>query len=65
MKPMADISILKAEVSLLDAKAWAYIGRRAICGDSDAQSLINLLESQDELDTLRSIEADRNLEEGL
>jgi hypothetical protein len=62
---MADLSILEAEISLLDARAWAYIGKRAICGDLEAQSLINLLESQDELDTLRSIEADRNLEEGL
>jgi hypothetical protein len=28
---------------LLDAKAWAYIGRQAACGDSEAQSLIDLL----------------------
>jgi hypothetical protein len=28
---------------LLDAKAWAYIGRQAACGDSEAQFLIDLL----------------------
>jgi len=30
-------------VSVLDAKAWAYIGRRAILGDPDAQSLVDSL----------------------
>jgi hypothetical protein len=31
---------------LLDAKAWAYIGKQAACGDSEAQSLIDLLKEQ-------------------
>jgi hypothetical protein len=34
---------LAENVSVLDAKAWAYIGRQAILGDPDAQSLVDLL----------------------
>jgi hypothetical protein len=34
---------LAESVSVLDAKAWAYIGRQAILGDPDAQSLVDLL----------------------
>jgi hypothetical protein len=36
-------SALAESVSVLDAKAWAYIGRQAILGDPDAQSLVDLL----------------------
>jgi len=28
-------------ISLLNAKAWSYIGRQAMCGDSDAQALVD------------------------
>jgi hypothetical protein len=42
-QPAAPAGGLVEGVDLLDAKAWAYIGKRAILGDDDAQSLIDLL----------------------
>jgi hypothetical protein len=56
-------SALAESVSVLDAKAWAYIGRQAILGDPDAQSLVDLLSdppaAQPEPPTLQESQASK------
>jgi hypothetical protein len=41
---MADISIPKVELSVLNARAWSYIIKRAFYGDFEAKFLIGLIE---------------------
>jgi hypothetical protein len=42
-RPIPGAVELAADLSTLDAKAWAYIGKQSICGDPAATALIDLL----------------------
>jgi hypothetical protein len=42
-RPIPGTIELAADLSTLDAKAWAYIGKQSICGDPAATALIDLL----------------------
>jgi hypothetical protein len=42
-RPIPGSVELAADCSALDARAWAYIGKQAICGDPAAIALIDLL----------------------
>jgi hypothetical protein len=42
-RPISGFVELAADCSALDARAWAYIGKQAMCGDFAATALIDLL----------------------
>ena len=42
-RPIPGFIELAADCSALDARAWAYIGKQAMCGDPAATGLIDLL----------------------
>jgi hypothetical protein len=42
-RPIPGPCVLAADCSALDARAWSYIGKQAMCGDPAATALVGLL----------------------